>query len=606
MGTLSESETSTTQLQLLREPREPPDFVRQEQNMREMDRSVLCLRLSVFFTLLGATAIVASAVYCYVKNDEVDDFNQEYESAVIKVAEGFQRGVDVKVLAAMTFSAMYTSRYGDDQSGARTWPNATMPDFQEQAEGQLLLAEGRALSFNPIITNKTRQEWEAHATESAPILGAESLVTRQDNSSRIVADGIFRTTSGAIVDDSGISLESAYPYTDVPVWQIAPIEGNSKAVMFNLHAEPNRQRALDDMLTYNVPTLTAILQLVQDSEIRPSSILFYPVRASFATSDSAKEVVGSISIVFSWDDVLRSILPDYLEGLVCVLETCTHTVGQTVTYSVAGDDVVFMGEGDLHDEEYDDMVHIVKANVKGTDEKLGVVDNLITYTLRVYPSKDFENSYVTNRPMIFTVSGVLIFLFTTLVFLLYDRLVKSRQIKLSKVAEQTSRIVNSMFPAAFRDRLFQHQESQAKDCKTDSPKGSASSLSLVSEKSSELVKAMKTFLVRQKPSGSKPGDIPEAPIADFFPETSIMFCDLAGFTAWSAQQTPNEVFKLLESIFWEFDQLAAEYNVFKLGTIGDCCKLFSDSVQNYFTMFVSSSNIALFRVNPFFLIQTLL
>lgn len=43
-----------------------------------------------------------------------------------------------------------------------------------------------------------------------------------------------------------------------------------------------------------------------------------------------------------------------------------------------------------------------------------------------------------------------------------------------------------------------------------------------------------------------------------------------GFTKWSSEHSPAEVFQLLEQIFWEFDSLASLHNVFKLGTIGDC------------------------------------
>lgn len=60
------------------------------------------------------------------------------------------------------------------------------------------------------------------------------------------------------------------------------------------------------------------------------------------------------------------------------------------------------------------------------------------------------------------------------------------------------------------------------------------------------------------------------PIADLFLDTSIMFSDIVGFTKWSSERTPNEVFKLLEHLFWEFDEIAQRMNVFKLGTIGDC------------------------------------
>jgi class 3 adenylate cyclase len=43
-----------------------------------------------------------------------------------------------------------------------------------------------------------------------------------------------------------------------------------------------------------------------------------------------------------------------------------------------------------------------------------------------------------------------------------------------------------------------------------------------------------------------------------------------GFTKWSSEHSPSQVFQLLEQIFWEFDSLATLHNVFKLGTIGDC------------------------------------
>jgi class 3 adenylate cyclase len=60
------------------------------------------------------------------------------------------------------------------------------------------------------------------------------------------------------------------------------------------------------------------------------------------------------------------------------------------------------------------------------------------------------------------------------------------------------------------------------------------------------------------------------PIADLFPETTIMFADIAGFTAWSSEREPGEVFQLLESVYYAFDNVARQMGVFKLETIGDC------------------------------------
>jgi class 3 adenylate cyclase len=60
------------------------------------------------------------------------------------------------------------------------------------------------------------------------------------------------------------------------------------------------------------------------------------------------------------------------------------------------------------------------------------------------------------------------------------------------------------------------------------------------------------------------------PIAELYPETTVMLADLAGFTAWSAVHEPSEVFLLLETIFYEFDVLASKRNIFKVETVGDC------------------------------------
>lgn len=61
------------------------------------------------------------------------------------------------------------------------------------------------------------------------------------------------------------------------------------------------------------------------------------------------------------------------------------------------------------------------------------------------------------------------------------------------------------------------------------------------------------------------------PIADLFPEATVYFADIAGFTAWSSSRDPvPQVSTLLETIYGEFDAIAKRRGVFKVETIGDC------------------------------------
>jgi guanylate cyclase len=61
----------------------------------------------------------------------------------------------------------------------------------------------------------------------------------------------------------------------------------------------------------------------------------------------------------------------------------------------------------------------------------------------------------------------------------------------------------------------------------------------------------------------------ERTIADHYPEASVLFADMVGFTPLSAQLPPVEMVELLNDIFSFFDALLDKYNVEKIRTIGD-------------------------------------
>jgi class 3 adenylate cyclase len=54
------------------------------------------------------------------------------------------------------------------------------------------------------------------------------------------------------------------------------------------------------------------------------------------------------------------------------------------------------------------------------------------------------------------------------------------------------------------------------------------------------------------------------PIANKFPNATVFFADLAGFTKWSSTREPEQVFELLEAMFKQFDALALRRGVFKV------------------------------------------
>ena len=61
----------------------------------------------------------------------------------------------------------------------------------------------------------------------------------------------------------------------------------------------------------------------------------------------------------------------------------------------------------------------------------------------------------------------------------------------------------------------------------------------------------------------------EERIADAYPETSVLFADIAGFTPWAKSADPATVVGMLDDLFTRFDALAEECGIEKIKTIGD-------------------------------------
>ena len=61
----------------------------------------------------------------------------------------------------------------------------------------------------------------------------------------------------------------------------------------------------------------------------------------------------------------------------------------------------------------------------------------------------------------------------------------------------------------------------------------------------------------------------EPVIADRFPEVTVLFADLAGYTASSDRSSPERVVQVLDDLFTAFDRLAQRHGLEKIKTIGD-------------------------------------
>lgn len=269
----------------------------------------------------------------------------------------------------------------------------------------------------------------------------------------------------------------------------------------------------------------------------------------------ANNVVALLSISVYWRDALKDILPDGSEGLVVVFE---NPCNPSFTYQIDGARVTFKGAGDHHEEEYNslgmqskliDLRDFAIQDQSYSGRPLN--DDYCPFNVTIYPSDKMKGNFTTKNPTYFTVCTVLIFAFTSAVFVLYDCYVERRHRVVNLSAVQNKTIVEALFPQ------FVRKDIEEEVIVSETPKNKLSSF-------------LNDGTHVKKQFDDNALEIKGKPIAELFPQTTVMFADIAGFTAWSSVREPSQVFMLLETLYGGFDLIAKRRNVFKVETIGDC------------------------------------
>jgi Adenylate and Guanylate cyclase catalytic domain len=169
---------------------------------------------------------------------------------------------------------------------------------------------------------------------------------------------------------------------------------------------------------------------------------------------------------------------------------------------------------------------------------------------KLYPTRAMADKYMTSTPVIYAVCAGTIFVFASLAFIAYDVLIRRRQSKVMTSAKRTNDIVSSLFPENVRHRLYER-------------------VSSVDTAADALHRGVTRLPGLPSSSTTDTNVFGSEPIADLFPHTTVMFLDIANFTAWSSEREPSQVFTLLENLYHCFDEIGRRLGIFKVETIGD-------------------------------------
>jgi Adenylate and Guanylate cyclase catalytic domain len=383
-----------------------------------------------------------------------------------------------------------------------------------------------------------------------------------------------------------------------PVWTFSPPPKpeDVSIVNFDLRGKKVFRKAVDYIAATKKPTFLDVCNQAawfdhQEFKDILQTVVAFPVFDGYEVATS--NVVGHLVAIIPWEVFFENILIDGTPPMAAVLE---NTCDETFTFNVIGHRAQFVAEEDVHDTAFDDMKVVdsfatlegYKSNAvhDGTHRKLGeeaVEDTTCHYTISIYPSQEMEDQYLTKNPIWYAMGVVGVFFLTSILFVVFDWFVRKRTQQVMNAALRQNAIVSSLFPKSVQDKMMAEADQN--------------------NKLSKMGKAgIKSFLVAdvEKSETDTNATRKSKPIADLFPETTIMFADIAGFTAWSSAREPSQVFVLLETIYAEFDKLAKRRRVFKVEVVGDCyvavCGL-PDPDKNHAVVMAKFANDCLREMN---------
>jgi len=452
-------------------------------------------------------------------------------------------------------------------SPQNAFPFVKVDKFEIHGEHARDRSKVEAITFAPFVNVTTKPAWEEYSVRNQGWIqvSRDNFLDHLDdkNAPPVYLPG--KISSFIYSRRDGMFAEPSESDFYAPKWYLSPPPFNPAIVNFDVNSEPEIRRIVQHVSKDRCSAFSPVMnveffssQQVSDADhlafheqftsittagsvgySQPHSVIVHPVFDTNGDDDAA--VAGVLLGSIAWDVFFADLLPEGVLGVNVVLRSsCTsdngEVVGKLFSYVLNGAKPTYLGEGDLHEDSFTNLVRSIPMFVSGLDKEAPPgTHSICDYYVDVYPSKTFKQSFESNTAIIASVTVGATFVFVALIFFIYDKTVTERNRKATEAAERSNAVVNSMFPQNVRERIMK----AANDNEATA---------------------------REKVQGAAEGEV----IADLYPDVTLMFGDIAGFTAWSSAREPAQVFTLLETLYSAFDEIARRRGIFKVETVGDC------------------------------------
>eukprot|EP00522_Entomoneis_paludosa_P005423 CAMPEP_0172473434 /NCGR_PEP_ID=MMETSP1065-20121228/68853_1 /TAXON_ID=265537 /ORGANISM="Amphiprora paludosa, Strain CCMP125" /LENGTH=1226 /DNA_ID=CAMNT_0013231609 /DNA_START=188 /DNA_END=3868 /DNA_ORIENTATION=+ len=533
---------------------------------KEAARKANCAGYCVLVSLISVGVILAVIAFFYVSGQEEDDFQREYDVVKIEVVEGVHANTASLQEHLQSLALLFPSRADNTIEES---PQVTVADFEAFAMATRENTGAATIVYSPwLATDVDRDDWGWYSESHVMTWLRQAYAIHPELET--VPEDIRASYVWHYINESPPNVEKdPGPGPYAAAYQVSPPPTTNDLVNFNLASVEFYFKAAE---TTNVTTVSLLTEPVnmaglygssfrpaEGHESDPHSMAIVPVPASLMVTPAAEladgevppseMVTGHLSAAIPWTSLFENILQAHQNGITVVVNSCSDVAVHT--YQINGKNAEYLGEGDLHEPGYDSYAY--STFYYGMVDREALTGRLYCkHELTVYPNSTYEDYFVSNSATTYAVTIAAVAFFAIVLFLSYDIIVRRQQSLVLGEAERSNAIVASLFPGKVARRLFMDtsRHSSGLDISTHSTH-SNNLLNFMSKGEHKTVEAAR-------------------PIAELFPEATVMFADIAGFTAWSSIREPQQVFMLLESIFQAFDGIAKSFGVFKVETVGDC------------------------------------
>ncbi|CAB9511155.1 Receptor-type guanylate cyclase gcy [Seminavis robusta] len=552
---------------------------------KEETKQIWIWKILVLLLLVTTASLVSVGAYIFLDREEDHNYKTSYDQVVQTIQDAAEFHASNIFLSLRSFSDTIT--VSADALG-ETFPFVTIPTFEALAAHVRSTTGAEMINWHVRVEEDQLEEWSNYTLSNYKTnlaMSRATALTLQPEGSSVKPSDFVEGDIAPLpyipnFKEGGIILAPTYgegPY--FPAWMVSPpifhpsfmnsdpapwalkkeipaaIEARRLVLTDTVPVEnlANRAIKLEDHEAYHASLVDYVNEEGGTAFMHPHSAVMVPVFERL--HDTESRIVGTFAVVIPWDRYLVNLLPEGVDGITCVLR---NSCGKAWTYDLHGNSAYYRGEGDLHDPAYTHTEAVLSFRDPTLPDDAQQVPGECEYSYHIYATKDFEDDFKSNLPWALTLVVASTFAIMIVAFIIYDLFNNKRNKKVVGHATKTNDIVSSLFPKDVKNRLLEEAEEKKRQHK----------------KALDPLSSFMNTMDRQSLSASRESGASmnkqSDPIADLYPNCTVYFADIAGFTAWSSSRQPVDVFRLLEAIYSEFDRICKRRRVFKVETIGDC------------------------------------